>query len=150
MGIKWNYHFIMQGDIYLGRCATGNEVTTYHIEAAIASYHAAAKNYAETNWAAIFDLYSRAIELSANPFYLLNRAIALSKLVPVQECLEYVLQVESTLPKNQYTFVFIGDLFKDMENNSKAGTYYQKALEYTSNRSEKDFIQEKLGQLFVN
>jgi len=147
---KWNYHFIMQGDIYLGRCATGNEVTTYHIEAAIASYHAAAKNYAETNWAAIFDLYSRAIELSANPFYLLNRAIALSKLVPVQECLEYVLQVESTLPKNQYTFVFIGDLFKDMENNSKAGTYYQKALEYTSNRSEKDFIQEKLGQLFVN
>lgn len=147
---KWNYHYIMQGDIYLGRCAVGEEVSTYHIEAAVASYHAAAKNYDDTNWAAIFDLYTRAIELSASPFYVLNRAIALSKLVPAKECLEYVLKVEASLPDSQYTHVFIGDLFKEVQKGDKAASYYQKALTLTSNQSEKDFIKRKLDALFVN
>lgn len=147
---QWNYHHIMQGTIYLSRSAVGNELSTYHIEAAVASYHAAAKSYETTEWEAIFDLYTQAFTLSPNPFYKLGQAIALSQLVEANECLKHVRAIENELPQSQYTFVLIGDLYKGIKKCAIAETYYQKAKDATANKAEKAFIQEKIVRLYLN
>ena len=144
---QWNYHYIMQGNIYLSRSAIGPELSLYHLEAAIASYYAVAETYEETNWTAIFDLYQRALELSPNPWYRLNMLIAYSKIRSPEDCLESTLIVENELPKSHYTQIFIGDLLQASKKTSEARIRYLRALELTSNDGERKFIQEKLASL---
>jgi RNA polymerase sigma-70 factor (ECF subfamily) len=50
----------------------------YHLEAAIAARHCAARAFAETDWASICSLYDRLLELGPSPLAELNRAVALS------------------------------------------------------------------------
>ena len=66
---KWNAALIAQGVVFLNKASEGQEISTYHIEAALASYHAQAKNFESTNWQAIVYLY-RLLE-QIIPFWLI-------------------------------------------------------------------------------
>lgn len=146
----WNYRYIMQGNIYFSRSAAGKVLSTYHIEAAVASYHAAASSFETTDWEAIFQLYTQALNLNGNPFYRLGQSVALSKLMPAQECLPQILEVLNELPDSQYTYVLLGDLYKGIQNCEEAERYYLKAKSATLNLAEKAFVQHKIDQLYRN
>jgi RNA polymerase sigma-70 factor (ECF subfamily) len=75
----WRRDWIAEGMLHFARSVGGDELTQYHLEAAIASCHAAAPNYAATDWAAIVRNYDRLLQVSASPVVALNRAIALAK-----------------------------------------------------------------------
>src|SRR5436853_7880526 len=47
---KWNRAMIAEGNTYMGRAAFGNEISSYHLEAAIAFEHCIAENFEKTNW----------------------------------------------------------------------------------------------------
>ena len=144
---RWNHRYILQGDIYLSRAAQGEDVSLYHIEAAIASYHCTALSYAETNWAAIEDLYNFALAKAANPNYELNRLIARSYRLNANEALEQALELRDKLPEHQYTQVFFGDLYEKSGEVDKAGEAYHLALKMTSNELEKGFVKQKIEGL---
>jgi len=141
----WNYKYILQGNIYLSRAATGSKLSRYHLEATIASFHCASKSYDKTNWPAIVEWYDLAIRTKPSKSYRLNRLIAARQYMDAKTILDQVN--ESLLPNNQFTCIFLGDLNKDLGNNKTALAHYQNAGNFILNKPEKDFIASKIDQL---
>src|SRR5262249_52928162 len=54
---RWNREMIARGMRHLDASASGDAITNYHIEAAIAACHAAAPSFSETDWGRIVALY---------------------------------------------------------------------------------------------
>ncbi|MEI9807824.1 MAG: hypothetical protein WDO16_08070 [Bacteroidota bacterium] len=71
------------------------EVSTYHLEAAIASLHAASPSFERTDWKSIYHLYEMLYQLQPNPIVAMNKAIA-SAPTPIskQKALEELQQIK--------------------------------------------------------
>ncbi|HUJ26454.1 MAG TPA: sigma-70 family RNA polymerase sigma factor [Myxococcales bacterium] len=76
---RWDRALIARGFALLDRSAEGDELSEYHLEAAIASVHCAADSVAGTDWARIVDLYDLLYGLRPSPVVALNRAIAIGE-----------------------------------------------------------------------
>ena len=76
---RWNRGQIAEGLKLLECSATGTQLTTYHIEAAIASLHATAPSVAATDWCTIVSLYDTLMSIAPTPVVGLNRAIAIAQ-----------------------------------------------------------------------
>src|SRR4029453_9272948 len=76
---QWDRELVGQGQRPPDLSATGPEVTEYHLEAAIASVHAAASRPEDTNWGEIVSLYDRLMTIPPTPVVALNRAIAVAQ-----------------------------------------------------------------------
>jgi RNA polymerase sigma factor (sigma-70 family) len=76
---RWDAQLAARGVEFLDRSAAGDEVTEYHVEAAIASVHACARRPEETDWAKIVSLYDTLMAISPSPVVALNRAIAIAQ-----------------------------------------------------------------------
>ena len=76
----WDRALIGRGYRCLVRASQMEAVVAsrYHLEAAIAARHCAARDFAETDWASICNLYDRLLELAPSPVAELNRAVAIS------------------------------------------------------------------------
>ncbi len=61
------------------RSAVGDELTAYHLEAAIAAVHVGARTLEDTDWPSIVGLYDRLLCLTPSPVVALNRAIAIGQ-----------------------------------------------------------------------
>src|SRR5262249_21984895 len=77
---KWDHGLIRRAQEFLNESASGNLVSTHHLEAAIACLHCTARSYAETDWPAILRLYNALIAIHRSPVYLLNRAIVVAQI----------------------------------------------------------------------
>src|SRR3974390_263665 len=55
----WDQAMIARGMFYFARSAAGEELTEYHLQAAIAACHCAAKDFESTDWPQILSLYDR-------------------------------------------------------------------------------------------
>jgi RNA polymerase sigma factor (sigma-70 family) len=74
---KWDRELIARGFLFLEKSSTGNELTEFHLQAAIASLHCAAVAYEQTDWSKIVELYDDLYKISPSPIVALNRAVAL-------------------------------------------------------------------------
>src|SRR5205085_4733227 len=70
---RWNGALIARGWEYLNRSASGDEISTYHIEAAIAAVHSTASSSQETDWKQIVELYDKLYRKNHSPVTALNR-----------------------------------------------------------------------------
>ncbi|MCB9915515.1 MAG: sigma-70 family RNA polymerase sigma factor [Planctomycetes bacterium] len=75
----WDRRWLAAGGAHLARSLGGERLSVYHAEAAIASLHAAAPDYASTDWPAILREYERLLALRDDPVARLNRVVALAK-----------------------------------------------------------------------
>jgi len=76
---RWDGALIRRGFELLDRSASGEELSEYHLEAAIASCHCAAPSVERTDWARIVELYDLLLRLRPSPVVALNRAIAIGE-----------------------------------------------------------------------
>ncbi|MDH3709375.1 MAG: sigma-70 family RNA polymerase sigma factor [Cyclobacteriaceae bacterium] len=142
---KWNIAFILQGSNYLGKALADEKLSHFHIEAAIASVHGTSVSYEETNWQAIINWYDLGLSSGANKHYQLYRLIAFRQIHSPQDTLKEVNAEQ--LPENQFTYVFLGDLNKDLGEVIQARDYYNQAIDFARNQAEKEFIQDKISSL---
>jgi RNA polymerase sigma factor (sigma-70 family) len=56
---KWSRPMIERGILHLGHAAAGDELSEYHIQAAIAACHCMAEDYQSTDWLKILSLYDQ-------------------------------------------------------------------------------------------
>jgi RNA polymerase sigma-70 factor (ECF subfamily) len=77
---KWDQRLIRRAREFLALSAEGTVLSAFHLEAAIAFHHCAAKSYAETDWPAILRLYDALLQQHRSPVYLLNRAIVVAQI----------------------------------------------------------------------
>ncbi|MBV8531922.1 MAG: sigma-70 family RNA polymerase sigma factor [Candidatus Eremiobacteraeota bacterium] len=76
---RWDAALIAKGNEFLNRSASGEALSEYHIEAAIASLHSSASCTQSTDWARLVWLYDLLMRLRPSPVVALNRAIAVAQ-----------------------------------------------------------------------
>jgi RNA polymerase sigma-70 factor (ECF subfamily) len=142
----WDQQLVTLGFHELERSAEGDEITSYHVQAALASVHAMAKDDLSTDWPAVLSLYDQLLALSPSPIIALNRVVAVAKVHGPEEALRELdlLQNESAL-KTYYLFHAVrGRLQRQMGASEAAAASFRQALECPCSEPERKFLQRML------
>lgn len=75
----WNRAWLQCGFHHFRAAIGGDQLTPFHVEAAIASLHAGAVSYAATDWQRILRQYDLLLTMQDTPVVRLNRAVATGK-----------------------------------------------------------------------
>ncbi|MBS1771903.1 MAG: sigma-70 family RNA polymerase sigma factor [Bacteroidetes bacterium] len=143
----WNWEMIHLGMYHLQRASTGNDVSRYHLEAAIAYEHCKAATYGDTDWEQILHFYNILMKLVPTPVVMLNRAIAIKELNGAADALKAIKEIPGIDYLQNYYLLhaILGELFTETGNTDSAKKHYEKALQLAVSDAEKRFIQRKLN-----
>jgi RNA polymerase sigma-70 factor (ECF subfamily) len=140
---------IDEGLEHLGPASTGDVVSPYHLEAAIAACHALAPSYAETDWSQIVAFYDQLLELTPSPVIALQRAIAIGRANGARAGLKALalLAGNDRLEHDPVLAAAIGELEAQRGDVRAARTAYRRALELAGTEPERRFLADKLAAL---
>lgn len=139
----WDKELINQGIYFLNLSMQGKELSSYHLEARIASLHCV-KDDTKEKWEEILDLYNKLLLVNYSPSVVLNRMFALYKAKDAQSA---VTETEKlNFENNHFYFLLLGELYKNI-NSGKARIYFQKAYSLAKTETEKKDIQIKIDHL---
>ena len=141
---KWNRSLISKGFELMEESTEPFEVSAYHFEAAIASQHAAARSFEQTNWKSIYHLYEMLYQLQPNPIVAMNKAIASSYAVSKQNALKELQEIKGLGDHHLY-YVSIGEIYFDLENKPEAKKFFEKALELTSSGYDQQLLINRIS-----
>ncbi|MBL7739509.1 MAG: sigma-70 family RNA polymerase sigma factor [Chitinophagaceae bacterium] len=141
---KWSLSLIKKGFDYIDDAAEPFEVSGYHLEAAIASLHAAASSFERTDWKSIYHLYEMLYQLQPNPVVAMNKAIASAYAVSKQKALEELQQIKG-LEQHHLYYASIGEMYFELEQKENAKNYFKKAFRLTHSQTERQLLLEKIG-----
>ena len=79
----WNWSDVREGMAWLARSAAGEELTRYHVEAAIAWEHCRAPTFADTDWRRIAELYDTLERIAPSPLPSARRPSGFRPFAPV-------------------------------------------------------------------
>lgn len=141
----WNAELIGRGGYFLHRASTGNTLTKYHLEAAIA-YWNTQKIDTKEKWENILQLYNRLLQIEYSPVAALNRTYALFKANGPEEA---IIEAEKLqLTENQFYYALLGELYLSIDTG-KAKSCFEKALSLAKTEGNKRTIQKKIDALPV-
>lgn len=147
---KWNAELIRLGYHYLNQSSTGNRLSVYHIESAIAAEHCLAPSFEATNWQRMLELYDMLLAQKPLPVVQLNRAVILAQLNRLTQAIDSVLDIYGIhdLLKHHYIYsAVLGDLYARANNLPEARRHLENALRLTSSTAEKKLLQQKLERI---
>jgi RNA polymerase sigma-70 factor (ECF subfamily) len=147
---KWNEELIRIGSYYLNLSSQGNTLSVYHIESAIAAEHSATKNFEDTNWKRLLQLYDLLLRLKPSPTVTLNRAVVLAEMGNVNKAIETILslpKIDQLLASHYIYSAVLGDLYKRANDPDKATEYLLEAFNLTTSAPEKKLITDKLKEI---
>jgi RNA polymerase sigma-70 factor (ECF subfamily) len=140
---KWHRPLIQRGFDYLDEAAEPFEVSPYHFEAAIASLHAAASSFEQTDWKSIYHLYELLYQAQPNPVVAMNKAIASAYAINKQKALEELKDIKGL--ENYYLYhTSIGEIYYELDNKEAAKKFYEAALQLTTSRQEQQLLKNKI------
>lgn len=144
----WDETMIADGVRELGRSAEGERLTAYHLEAAIASYHAVSPSFEETDWEAIVAHYDQLLELKPSPVVALNRAVAAAMANGPSAAMPALEEIASHDALRNYLPLpaTLGELCLRIGDRRRAAQYFSRALELPATMPEKKFLLRKLAQ----
>ena len=139
----WNTELISRGIYFLNQAATGNRISRYHVEAAIAYWHTVTADTHE-KWENILQLYNQLLQIEYSPIAALNRTYALSRARSKQEA---IVEAEKLrLTDNHFYFALLGELYSGVDN-AKARQNFEQALGLAKTTTDKRGIQKKIDSL---
>ncbi len=139
----WNAELIRRGGYFLNHAASGNRVSKYHLEAAIAYWHTQ-KSDTKEKWENILQLYNQLLQIEYSPIAALNRTYALSKANGKQEAITEAEKLK--LLENHFYFALLGELYTGIDT-TKARDRFQKAYSLAKTENDKRVIQKKIDGL---
>ena len=141
----WSQTLIQKGFDYLDAASEPFEISNYHLEAAIASLHAAAPRFEQTDWKSIYHLYEMLYQLQPNPFVAMNKAIASSYAIHKKEGLKQLLEIKGL--ENYYLYhTSLGEIYYELEERERARLSFEMAYGLTSSLREKDLLSNKISR----
>src|SRR6185503_13008290 len=141
---KWNRSLIRKGFELMEESTEPFEVTAYHLEAAIASQHASARTFEQTDWKSIYHLYEMLYQLQPNPVVAMNKAIASSYAISKQNALNELQQIKGLEDHNIY-YASIAEVYFDLDNKDEAKKFFKKALALTTSSYEQQLLMSKIS-----
>jgi RNA polymerase sigma-70 factor (ECF subfamily) len=144
---RWDRTLIARGFQHLGRSASGTRLTTYHVEAAIASCHAVAVDGGEPDWRRILELYDQLYALNPSAVVALNRAVAVARARGCREALELLERFadEPALASYHLLPATRGQLLLEDGRAAEAVQSFATALERPCSAPERRFLASRLA-----
>ena len=139
----WNEELIAKGIFYLNKAATGEKLSRYHLEAAIARWHTD-KTGSASKWESILQLYNKLLLIAYSPVAALNRTYALSKADSKQIAITEAEKLK--LVNSHLYFALLGYLYTGVDNGI-AIKHYETALGMAKSDTDKAAIVKRLNKL---
>ena len=137
----WSKELIAKGTHYLNLASTGNKLSKYHVEAAIAYWHTNKEN-TKNKWENILQLYNKLLQIEYSPIAALNRTYALSKANSVTEA---IVEAEKLgLDSYHLYHSLLGELYIDIDNE-KSLVHFNCALQLCKTETERYIIASKIS-----
>lgn len=143
---RWNWTLVEEGRALLEESARGDIATAYHIEAAIASVHAAAPSLAATNWDAIVRLYDQLLRIEPSAIVALNRAIAIAERDGPDAGIAAIGAIPDAAQLESYPFfaAALGELERRRGDEATAASHFARALGLARSDAERRFLKKRI------
>jgi RNA polymerase sigma-70 factor (ECF subfamily) len=139
----WNPELITKGAYHLKCAATGDKLSKYHLEAAIAYWNTQKDNTKE-KWENVLQLYNHLLQIEYSPIAALNRTYAVARANGKEQA---IIEAEKlALRDNHFYFTLLGELYTGVDN-TKARGHFQTALALARTQTDKQTIQKKIDKL---
>lgn len=139
----WDKGLIEKGKYYLNQASHGNQLSKYHLEAAIAYWHTHKDDTAE-KWENILQLYNKLVQIEYSPIAALNRTYALAKANGKENAIVEAEKLKLT--DNHFYYSLLGNLYSDIDN-TKALQHFQTALILAKSNADKATITKNINRL---
>jgi RNA polymerase sigma-70 factor (ECF subfamily) len=145
----WDKNMIARGFLHLSLAKNGELLTTYHLEAGIASVHAAAASWGDTDWKQLVSYYDTLHEIAPSPVVRVNQAVAVSMLDGTDRGVGILRSVASDKAMANYApfHMALGELEMRSGNRRQARDAFQRALELAMSTPERNLVRKKLNQV---
>ncbi len=142
----WDAESIAEADRLVVSALRGGPPGPFALQAAIASLHAQAATYAETDWPQILTLYDALLRVWPSPVVALNRAVAVSMVAGPSAALTEVesLERDGRLAGYRYLPATKADLLHRLGRDAEAAEAYRAALALSDNAAEQEFLTGRL------
>ena len=138
----WNRELIERGNYYLVNACEDNQVSKYHLEAAIAYWHT--NPAAPLKWQHILQLYNRLILIEYSPVSALNRAFAMAMVYGHEKAIRETEKFGLT--DNDQYHKLLGYLYETVDT-AKAINHYRIAAGLTKAHAGKQVLTNKIEWL---
>jgi RNA polymerase sigma-70 factor (ECF subfamily) len=139
---RWNQAFIDKGNHFLIMACQGNQLSKYHLEAAIAYWHVTP---ADTNkWQHILSLYDQLLIIDQSPMVALNRAFVVAQIRGHDKAIREVEQLG--LHNNSFYHSLLGYLYAPT-NKTVAISHYNMAIAMSQSTMEKQTLAKEIKLL---
>jgi RNA polymerase sigma-70 factor (ECF subfamily) len=143
---RWDRRLIALGFYHFARSAEGDEISEYHVQAAIAAEYARATGLRSIDWPIILELYDQLAAINPSPVVALNRAVALAEVRGPAEAIEAIATLDTAL-RNYYLLPAVrGHLLLRLGEPSRAAEFFRAALECRCSQPERRFLERKLSE----
>lgn len=145
---RWDRQLIGLGFHHFDRSMSGEEVTTYHAQAAIAATHARAAEAQSTDWPLILELYDQLLAIHPSAVVALNRAVAVAKVRGAGKALESIAELENdpTLRDYYLRLAVRGHLLTELGRRAEAASCFRLALGCACSEPERRFLRRRLEE----
>ena len=143
----WDERLIAIGFAHFDRSMTGDEVSAYHVQAAIAATHARALTPEMLDWPLILGMYDQLLAIDPSPVIALNRAVAVAKVRGPSEALAAVdaLARDPKLRHYHLLMAVRGQLLAGLGRTHEAAISFREALDCACSEPERRFLEKKLA-----
>ena len=138
----WDKDLIDRGNFYLTTAFQARTTSKYHLEAAIAHWHACGNP--DHKWPQILKLYDELIKTERSPITAYNRIFALAKVHGSLKALQEIKKLPAV--ESNYYFALLGYLNTNVDNEA-AINFYRQAIKLTSSDCEKQRITTEINRL---
>ena len=145
---RWDPQLISLGFHHFDRSMAGDEVSEYHVQAAIAATHARASVAAPLDWPLILHLYDQLLAINPSPVVELNRAVAVAKVRGVAEALAAIAPLERDPKLRDYYLLLAvrGHLLLELGRRAEAAASFRAALDCSCSEPERRFLRRKIEE----
>ena len=143
----WDQQRIAEANSLLACALNRHRPGVYQLQAAISAVHARADSHEATRWHEIVLLYDGMHALSANPVYLLNRAVALSYVDEPEVALDALAPLEAELINYQPFHATRADFLRRLGRSAEARSAYAQAIFLSGNDSERAFLEARMATI---
>jgi RNA polymerase sigma-70 factor, ECF subfamily len=147
---SWDPRLIALGFHHFDLSIAGDQVSEYHVQAAIAAVYTRAADLRSIDWPAILELYDQLLAISAaSPVVALNRAVAVAKVHGAAEALAEI-EILSGNPQLRDYYLLLavrGHLLEELGRREEATACWRAALECRCSEPERRFLRRKLARI---
>jgi RNA polymerase sigma-70 factor (ECF subfamily) len=147
---RWDPRLTTLGFHHFDLSIAGDQVSEYHVQAAIAAIYTRAADLRSLDWPVILELYDQLLAITgSSPVVALNRAVAVAKVHGAAEALAEIETLRGNPQLRDYYLLLAvqGHLLQQLGRLSEAAACWRAALECRCSEPERRFLRRKLASV---